>query len=211
MKYTKKQIQQMNRVKRLKLINSVSGIKPANLIGTIDNDGNTNLAIFSSVLHLGSEPALLGFIVRPTGEVPRHTYENIMKNGEYTINHIHHSFTERAHYTSAKFEKEISEFQACNLTQEFVKDFKAPFVKESRLKMGMKFIEAIPIPHNSTAIMIGEIQHLLVADDAFTADDDIDLEKIGGVGISGLNTYYSLNKKDRFPFVRLNEVPDFNT
>jgi len=200
----------MDRIKRLKLINSVSGIKPANLIGTIDGNGRTNLAIFSSVLHLGSEPALLGFIIRPTGDVPRHTYDNIMQNGEYTINHIHRSFTERAHYTSAKFEKEVSEFEVCNLTEEFVKEIKAPFVKESLLKMGMKFIEAIPIPHNGTALVIGEIQHLLVADEAYTQDNDIDLAQIGGVGISGLNTYYELRMKNRFPFVRLNEVPDFN-
>ena len=121
MQYTKQEIQQMDRVKRLKLINSVSGIKPANLIGTSDIEGRTNLAIFSSVLHLGSDPALLGFIVRPTGEVSRHTYENIMQNGEYTLNHVHRSFMERAHYTSAKFEKEVSEFEACHLTEEFIK------------------------------------------------------------------------------------------
>lgn len=54
-----------------------------------------------------------------------------------------------------------------------------------------------------------EIQHLLVADEAFTKDDDIDLENIRGVGISGLNTYYDMRKENRFPFVRLNEVPDF--
>lgn len=210
MQYTKEEIQQMDRVKRLKLINSVSGVKPANLIGTMDDMGRTNLAIFSSVLHLGSEPAVLGFIVRPTGEVPRHTYENIMSNGLYTINHVHNSFIKRAHYTSAKFDKEVSEFSACNLQEEFLTDFKAPFVKESLLKMGMKFLEAIPLAVNGTILVIGEIQHLLVANEAFTKDDDIDLETIGGVGISGLNTYYDLGKKNRYPFVRLSEVPDFN-
>ena len=209
MQYSKKEIQQMDRVKRLKLINSVSGIKPANLIGTIDKKDLTNVAIFSSVLHLGSEPALLGFIVRPTSEVPRHTYENIMENGVYTINHVHRSFTEKAHYTSAKFDREDSEFEACKLTEEFISDFKAPFVKESLLKMGMQFLEAIPIARNGTVMMIGEIQHLIVADNAYTDEDDIDLESIGGVGISGLNTYYDLNKINRFPFVRLKEVPDF--
>ncbi|QCW98911.1 flavin reductase [Aggregatimonas sangjinii] len=210
MQYTKEDIQQMDRVKRLKLINSVSGIKPANLIGTIDDKGKTNLAIFSSVLHLGSEPAVLGFIVRPIGEVPRHTYENIMSNGLYTINHVHSSFIKEAHYTSAKFDREESEFSACNLHEEFVTDFKAPFVKESLLKMGMKFLEAIPLAVNGTILVIGEIQHLLVAQEAFTEDDDINLETIGGVGISGLNTYYDLEKKNRYPFARLNEVPDFN-
>ena len=35
MHYTKQQIEEMEHVKRLKIINAVSGIKPANLIGTI--------------------------------------------------------------------------------------------------------------------------------------------------------------------------------
>jgi flavin reductase (DIM6/NTAB) family NADH-FMN oxidoreductase RutF len=127
------------------LINAVTGIKSANLIGTISNAGEKNLAIFSSVIHLGSNPPLIGFIVRPSGEVPRHTYENIRENGFYTINHVHREFIEQAHYTSAKFDRAVSEFEACRLTEEYVGDFPAPFVKESRLKLGMQLEQELPI------------------------------------------------------------------
>ena len=58
--YTKKQIKELDRISRLKIINSVSGIKPANLIGTINSKKKTNLAVISSVVHLGSNPPLLG-------------------------------------------------------------------------------------------------------------------------------------------------------
>ena len=58
-----------------------------NLIATKSNDGFPNVAVFSSVTHLGSNPPLLGFITRPAF-VPRNTYENIRKTGIYTINHI---------------------------------------------------------------------------------------------------------------------------
>ena len=113
MKYTREDIDKLDKVARIRLINAASGIKPANLIGTIDNQGNTNLAIFSSVTHIGSNPPLLGLIMRPIGEIPRHTYSNINENGYYTINHIHPGFTDKAHYTSAIFKKEISEFDRC--------------------------------------------------------------------------------------------------
>ena len=33
-----------SKINRLNLINSITGIKPANLIGTISKDGHTNLA-----------------------------------------------------------------------------------------------------------------------------------------------------------------------
>ncbi len=41
------------------LINSVSGYKSANLIATKSRAGTTNLAVFNSIVHLGSNPALL--------------------------------------------------------------------------------------------------------------------------------------------------------
>ncbi|WP_394746813.1 flavin reductase family protein [Spongiimicrobium salis] len=209
MQYTQTEIQQMDRVKRLKLINSLSGVKPGNLIGSISDKGEANVAVFSSVIHLGSDPALLGFISRPTGEISRHTYENIMENGSYTINHIPKSHIKNAHYTSAKFDRKVSEFEACGLTASYYEGIQAPFVEESKLKIGMQFVEAIPIPRNGTVLMIGEVVFLDIMNKAMTKDHDVDLSAIQGVGISGLNTYYGLEKLERFPYVRLDEIPDF--
>ncbi|MFT4850730.1 MAG: flavin reductase (DIM6/NTAB) family NADH-FMN oxidoreductase RutF [Sediminicola sp.] len=206
--YNKEQIDKLDRVTRLKLINSITGIKPANLIGTISNEGQTNLAIFSSVVHLGSNPPLLGFISRPKGTEFGHTYRNILGNGAYTINHIHPEFIKNAHYTSAKFDENISEFQRCNLSEEYIKDFKAPFLKESTFKIGMCFKEAIDIKLNGTILIIGEIKHLILPDNAIV-NNDIDLEVTNSVGISGLNSYYSLKKIVDYPYAKANEVPEF--
>ncbi len=211
MHLNKQNIEQLERVKRLNIINSVTGIKPANLIGTISNSGKTNLAIFSSIVHLGSNPALIGFIMRPNLEVPRHTFRNITENGVYTINHVKPEIIERAHYTSAKFEEEVSEFEACSLTEEYLDEFKAPFVHESSLKLGMKFVESIPIPLNGTMMVIGEIQHAIVPDEALSENGYIDLSKTDSVGISGLNSYYTVTKTAQFPYARVNEVPDFSS
>ena len=210
MHLTKEDIQNTERIKRLNIINSITGIKPANLIGTISNDGKTNLAIFSSVIHLGSNPALIGFILRPDREAGQHTFDNIKDNGSYTINHIHESFIEQAHYTSAKFSRDESEFDKCALTEEFIADHKAPFVKESTLKLGMKIVQTIPIELNGTVLIIGEVEHLIIPDAAMDDQGQIDLSQPSDVGISGLNTYYKLEKIARFPYARPNELPDFS-
>lgn len=210
MHLTRSDIQNLERKRKLNIINSVSGIKPANLVGSVSNKGETNLAIFSSVFHLGSDPALLGFITRPTGEVPRHSYENIKENGFFTINQIPISIVEKAHYTSAKVDRSVSEFDKCGLTVEFINDFQAPFVKESNLKLGMRFEEEMPIKINGTIMMIGSIEHLIVPDDAVNEKGYINLEQIDTVGISGLNSYYSLSHIESFPFARANEIPNFN-
>jgi len=206
--YTSEQIKKLDKITRLKIINSVTGIKPGNLIGTIDNKGQTNLAIFSSVVHLGSNPPLLGFISRPKGKEFGHTYRNIQENGQYTINHIHPEFIKNAHYTSAKFHLDVSEFNRCNLSEEYIKDFIAPFVKESTFKIGMRFVEAIDIKINNTVLVVGKIEHLILPDTSLIAGD-VDLEAANSVGISGLNSYYSLKKIGNFPYVRVNEVPEF--
>ncbi len=206
--YTKKDIEQLDRISRLKLINAVTGIKPANLIGSINSVGLSNLAIFSSVVHLGSNPALLGFISRPQTQEVGHTLRNIKENKSYTINHIHPSFVKNAHYTSAKFNEEVSEFEHCGLTQEYHKNILAPFVKQSTFKVGMQFIETLEIKHNGTVMVIGEIQKLII-DNSTMVDGDIDLEASNSMGISGLNSYYELKKIAQFPYARIEELPKF--
>lgn len=208
MHLTKSDITATPKLKRLNLINSISGIKPANLIGTISSNRETNLAIFSSVIHLGSQPALLGFVVRPDQEVRRHTYENILDNRVYTINHVSESFIDRAHYTSARFDKSESEFLHCGLTEEYVVGFDAPFVKESLIKIGLRFMEEMHIKSNDTLLIIGEIEHLIVPDEMVDAEGHIIMEH-KNVGISGLNSYYKLTRLAKFPYARPNEVPEF--
>ncbi|MBN3519778.1 flavin reductase [Algoriphagus lutimaris] len=208
MQLQKEELDQMDRKFRLNLINSISGIKPANLIGTKSVDDQENVAIFSSVVHLGSSPAQLGFIMRPQTEIPRDTYPNIMETGFYTINHVSESFIKKAHFTSAKLGRGESEFDRMKLQQEYIGDFYAPFVKESPVKIGMKHLESISLP-NGCIFVIGSVELIEVPDEVINSLGQLDLSSYLGVGISGLNTYYGLNMLESFPYVRENEMPEF--
>lgn len=209
MRLNRKAIEEMHRVRRLNLINGITGIKPANLIGTSSKKYGSNVSIFSSVVHLGSNPALLGFILRPTGEVNRNTYDNIRETGFYTINHVHESIAERSHYTSAKFDHGESEFERCGLTEEYQFDFPAPFVKESYVKLGMKFKEEIFIEANNTRMIIGEIEEIILPEESIDDKGYVRLDRIFNVGIGGLNNYYSLKRIASYPYARVDEVPPF--
>ena len=209
--FSEKDILQMPKVKRLNIINSITGIKPANLISTIDERNRHNLAIFSSVVHLGSNPALIGFILRPQEKIRRHTYENILENGYYTINHLPNHKTLEGHYTSAKFDKETSEYDVCHFTPEFQHEFPVPYVKESFLKMGLKHVESIPIKYNGTVMIVGKILQVYVAKSSLSEEGYINLEEAKSVGISGLNTYYDLKKIASYPYARPHELPHFKS
>ncbi len=202
--FSRKSISDLEKIYRLNLINSVSGYKSANLIGSISEEGTSNLAIFSSVVHLGSDPAILGFIMRPR-TVERHTYDNIMSSGYYTINHVDTQHTAMAHYTSAKFPSSHSEFELCRFKEEFIDGFSAPFVKGSPVKMMMKFEQEIPIEINGTIMMVGSIQHLMVSAEAIEESGIINLEKSNTAAISGLNTYYSPQRIAQYPYARVGQ------
>jgi flavin reductase (DIM6/NTAB) family NADH-FMN oxidoreductase RutF len=209
MHLTNQQIQDLERIYRLNLINSITGIKPANLIGTRSTDGVANVAIFSSVMHLGSNPALIGMVFRPQAEAKRDTYRNILETEHYTINHVPLTETENAHFTSAKFAADESEFEKCGFSEEYLTDFPAPFVKESRIKLGMKLQQMIPIEVNGTILAIGSVEHLFVPDELLAENGFIDLGKAESVGISGVNSYYKLEKVADYPYAKPNELPDF--
>jgi flavin reductase (DIM6/NTAB) family NADH-FMN oxidoreductase RutF len=210
MHFSENEVSAMDRIYRLNLINSITGIKPGNLVGTKSKDGKSNLAIISSVVHLGSNPPLLGFVMRPQQKVKHHTYENIIETGAYTINHIPNQLTEKAHYTSAKFEKDVSEFDACGFTEEYTSELAAPFVAESEIKVAMRFMDEVPIKANNTILIIGAIEHITVSDKAMNNDGSINLELANSVGISGLNGYYKLNKIADYPYPRLDNLPNLS-
>ena len=202
----KDSIQQLEKFNRINLMNSITGISPANLIGTISNDSIENLAIFSSIVHIGSNPPLMGFILRPTKNNRRDTYENIIETNKFTINHITSDMVERSHYTSVKFHKNESEFQKCRLTAEYLNNFQAPYVKESYAKVGLELEDIQSIKSNGCRLIIGRVERLYVPDSAIYKNGNIQLDLSNSIGVGGLNTYYSLDKIAEYPYARVNNL-----
>ena len=204
MTLSRQDIQAMDQRERARLINSLSGFKSANLIGTCDKQGLENLAVVSSVVHLGSNPPLFGFIVRPA-ESRRHTLENIQETRHFTINSIGAGFVQKAHQTSARYPKSISEFNAVGLTSYYDDVFPAPFVLESPLKIGLAFKEQITIESNQTQMLIGEVVTVHAPKRAVMPDGYIDLEALDLVTISGLDSYHVTQRLHRLSYAKPNK------
>ena len=196
----------MSRIPKLTLINSITGFKSGNLIGTINEDGLTNLSVFSSAVHIGSEPALIALVTRPIvegGKTSRHTYDNIKNTGYFTINHIHEGIIKQAHQCSASYSDGVSEFDAVGLTPQYLSDFTAPFVAESRIKMGLSFVEEYFIKANNTVMLIGKVEHLIFPTNCMDAQGNLDLNTAETVAISGLDSYHSANLLERLAYARI--------
>lgn len=187
---------------RINLINQLSGVKGANLLGTISQDGISNLAIFNSVCHIGANPASMGFLLRPL-TVERHTYDNIMASKQFTINQVRKEFLEEAHLSSAKFPKDVSEFQALGLEEEFIEDYSAPFVKESHIKIALTYEEQHEIKLNKTVFIVGKIDYVIIEDRLIEEMGHINYSVTDSVSVAGLDTYYSTSKIDRKAYARV--------
>ncbi len=194
-------INEMDKRYRTNFINSLSGFKSLNLAGTFSpNNETSNLAPVSSVIHVGANPPLMGMLLRPD-TVPRHTLENVRESGFWTLNHVTKDFYKQAHQTSARYSKEISEFEPVGLTEDF-NDFPAPFVKEAQVKIGLELCETFNIKSNGTHFLVGRVLVAYVPENIISEDGFLDLEKAGSLTVSGLDSYHMTNAIGRLPYAK---------
>ena len=200
--FTPAEWQSWERFYRANFINSLTGFKSASLIGTINAQGVPNLGMFSSMVHIGSDPALIGYINRPLAAAP-HTLANIKSNGFYTVNHIHPSFVDKAHQTSAKYPDEVNEFVEVGLTEEYLEGINVPFVKESAIKYLLSLKGVVPITLNDTFLVIGQLEQVFISPTLQPAADGfLELDQIGSICSNGLDAYYKTTLIDRYAYAK---------
>jgi len=183
------QIYQLEKHYRISLINSLIGYSSLNLLGTSSNDGITNLCIISSAFHLGANPPLIGLVIRPERE-HNDTLTNIKETGQYSLNNVLPQWYVQAHQTSASYPSGVSEFDVCGFNKKYVNGFKAPFVGQSTVRIGLELREVIDMEINGTTIIIGEIVHILTEDDLIAADSTVDHIKAETMTVAGLDMYF---------------------
>lgn len=192
---------------RTNLINTLSGFKSVQLCGTVNRKKISNLAIFNSTVHIGANPPLLGIVFRPPS-VPRHTLQNILDTGFFTLNHVHKYILQQAHQCAARYGEDESEFNAVGLLEEYTGTIPAPYVKESLIKVGLSFAELHEIKANGTQLMIGKIEEITVPTHVLGEDGYLDLQRAGSLAIAGLDGYHSTEKLVRLSYARPGSTPE---
>lgn len=200
------QIADMEQRFRAAFINSLGGFKSVVLVGTVDGQGATNLAIFNSLFHIGANPPLCGLVFRPD-TVERHTLANIENTGVYTINHLNEGIFKQAHQTSARYPKDQSEFEATRLTPVFLEGFQAPFVAESQVRFAVEMREKIMLGINGTILIIGQIVSVWLPEEVIQPDGFVDLEEAGTLTCSGLDSYHRTRRLARLSYPKPGMLP----
>lgn len=201
MKITKSDIQNFEQRYRTAFVNSLAGFRQAVLVGTKSIEGTSNLAIFNSLIHLGANPALFGLISRPD-IVPRDTLQNIKDTQSYTLNFVQSSDFKKAHQTSARHDKGVSEFEQVGFDEYYFDDCNAPAVEQAVVKIAMKLEETIPIRLNGTIMIIGSIQAIEIEKEIVKTDGFVSLEDADVLISQGLDAYFTSKSISRLPYAK---------
>ncbi len=184
--YTYGEILRADSFYRRNLIHCLSDTISLNFIGTCDKAGKTSLTPFSQVFHLTANPPTLGILFRPP-TVIRHTLENILETGLFTLNHVSSQYYKEAPNASSGCEE--SESRTVDIRAIILEGFQAPFVAESPLKLGCKLIESQLFQLNQTVLVTGSIEHIYVDDKGLRPDGTLDLTLLDTVTSSGVDKY----------------------
>jgi flavin reductase (DIM6/NTAB) family NADH-FMN oxidoreductase RutF len=193
--------EQMERFFRRNFFNTLPGPRGLHLIGTKGHRGVENLGLFSSVVHIGATPPHLGFIMRPL-TVPRHTYHHLKARGHFTINTVHPDILKAAHQSSANYPMEVSEFEAVGLTPEYSELIRAPYVKESSVKIGLEYVEDHHLKSNDTLFVVGKIIEVIVPDEVVSDSGHVEHDHLDTLTVAGLDTYFATNQLSRLAYAR---------
>ncbi len=197
----KNKIEQLEQRYRTTLINSLAGFRQAVLVGTQSSEGHHNLAIFNSLMHLGAHPALYGLINRPDS-VQRDTLQNIISTKAYTLNYVRAADYKRAHQTSARYDKEISEFEAVGFEPAYLPSCTAPMVKNAVVSIAMQLEEIIPIAINGTILIIGSVQQIHIDEQLVEKDGFVSLSEEQVVISQGLDAYFVPSPLGRLAYAK---------
>lgn len=195
---SRQEILDLPRFHRTTFVNGLSGFKSVALCGTTSPDGLTNLSIISSIVHVGANPPYMGMVIRPH-TVPRHTLENLLATGEFTLNHIREDFYQAAHQTAARYEQ--SEFEGAGLTEWYSETLKAPYVAESHIRIGLKYVERHDML-NGTIFVVGAVEEVWYPEAALQADGYLDLQAAGTVTVATLDAYHRTEKIGRMAYAK---------
>ena len=83
-----------------------------------------------------------------------------------------------------------------------VPGFAAPFVAESRFRIGLELAELIDIPSNGTKLIVGRVTIVQVEESRLHADGSIHLEGLDVVASTALDTYFGITPLVRLPYAK---------
>jgi flavin reductase (DIM6/NTAB) family NADH-FMN oxidoreductase RutF len=127
-------------------------------IATVKENGKPNICLSSWSAFTGSGGgyfAVLGGVMKRS-----HTYANILRTGEFTVNFLSKDYYDGLTKTIEHNEPDADEFSEGGFTPEDAASVSAPRIKEAFLSLECTLEKADDLPDGSLPLIIGRVRHL---------------------------------------------------
>lgn len=165
------------------------GPRPICFAGTVDKEGNTNLAPFSFFNVFSSNPPIVVFSPARSGRdnTTKHTLDNAIETQVCTINVVNYNMVEKMNLASAPFQKGVSEYEKAGFTMLDSDFIAAKRVKESPVQLECRIIDIKVLGDKGGAgnLIIAEVLKIHVEESILDENKKIDPRKIDLVGRMG--------------------------
>ena len=159
--------------------------RPIAWTSTLNEDGSANLAPFSYFTGAGSDPPMCLIVVsrrkRDGVQVPKDTWRNIERTGEFVIHVVSDALGQAMNQTSADFRYGVDEFDVAKLTKVPSDLVAPPRVAEAPVAMECRLDRIVEMGRGPTAVIIGEILLWHVRDDLIV-EGRLDMARLDAIG-----------------------------
>ncbi len=177
-----------------RIVKTAVSPRPIAWVSTVSEDGEANLAPFSSYNYISSSPPVLGFNSGTRDGDLKDTPHNAIETGEFVVNVVTEELIEKMDRTADELPPEESEFDYANVERAPSDIVAAPRVADAAVSMECTLYDSLSVYDRT--VVLGDVVRFHVAEEAMI-DGKIDVETVTTVGRLG-GPYYTTGEPIEF-------------
>ncbi|MFF2755602.1 flavin reductase family protein [Psychrobacillus sp. NPDC058041] len=175
--------------------------RPIAFVTTQSEDGIVNGAPFSYFNIVSSNPPMVSLAVQRPNNHLKDTARNIYNNRQFVVHIVDDENVAKINETAASLPASESEIELANLTLVPSENVSVPGVKEAKVRMECRLVQAIPLGGNGPGsdLFIGEIVRFHI-DEAIYENGRIDprglnaVSRLAGVNYAKIGDIFSIDR-----------------
>lgn len=175
--------------------------RPIAFVTTQSEDGIVNGAPFSYFNIVSSNPPMVSLAIQKLGDRKKDTARNIYDNQQFVVHIVDDENVAKINETAASLPASESEIELANLTLIPSENVSVPGVKEAKVRMECKLVQAIPLGGEETGsdLFIGEVVRFHM-DEAIYQDGRIDprglnaISRLAGADYAKIGEIFSIER-----------------
>ena len=171
-------VEELDAASSYKLTTSLIAPRPIGWIGTRSTEGTSNLAPYSFFNVVASYPPT--FVVAPSTVARRDTLDNLAETRVFTVNVVSESTVQAMNASAGSFPADVSEFDACGLTEVDASTIDAPMVGEAIANFECTVTHLVEL--GSGMLVVGEASKIHVVDRVVEDNFRIDQNQLHLIG-----------------------------